>query len=323
MRIFSAIRPSGKLQLGNYFGAIKQWVKLQEEGDCVFAIADYHAITTDFEPDEIRKHRKDYLSYFFAAGLVADKSIMFIQSQNPDHPELAWILNSVAKESELKRMTQYKEKASEEKSISAGLLNYPILQASDILLYKTDTVPVGEDQVQHVEFARKLARKFNNRFGEVFVEPEAKVLKAGARIMSLTDPTSKMSKSGSEKSKINLSDDPQKAKSKIMSAVTDSGKEIKQAKDKPAITNLINIYHLLMDKSVKKIEADYEGRGYGDFKDDLGSQVAEFLSTLQERRKTVLDKGLVESSIDKGLSSAHQISQPVLIEAKKAIGVLD
>ncbi len=320
MKVFSAVRPSGELQLGNYFGAIKQWVELQSEHDCTFAVADYHGITTQFDPRELKKEQQDYLTYFLAAGLDPSKSTIFIQSQNSDHPELAWILNSIVKESELQRMTQYKDKKGE--AAVAGLLNYPILQAADILLYQTELVPVGEDQVQHVEFSRKIARRFNNRFKKVFVEPKAKLVKEAARLKSLTDPRAKMSKTGPERSKINLSDLPEKAAAKIKSAMTDSGKEIKAGKDKPALTNLLTIYSLLKEKPVKGIEADYQGKGYADFKKDLAKLISQFLADLQKKRETVIREKIVERTVRKGLAEAEKISNQTLEEAKKAIGVL-
>lgn len=320
MRVFSAVRPSGELQLGNYFGAIKQWIELQAEHDCIFAVADYHAITTNYNPKKLKKQGEDYLAFYLASGLRPDKSIIFIQSQNPDHPELAWILNSVAKETELRRMTQYKDKKKEERSISAGLLNYPILQAADILLYQTELVPVGADQVQHVEFSRKLARQFNSQFSKVFTEPKVRVVKEAARIRSLIDPKAKMSKSGPEKSRINLNDSPERAAEKIKAAVTDSGQEIKTGPKKPAITNLLTIYHLLSEKPIKEIEKGYQGKGYQEFKKDLAKLVGEFLVNLQKDKKKA--EGKVETMTKKGLEQAQKISDKTLLKAKKAVGVI-
>jgi tryptophanyl-tRNA synthetase len=322
MRVFSAVRPSGELQIGNYFGAIKQWIDLQQQANCVFAVADYHAITTDFDPKTLKARQQDYLAWFLAAGLDPKKSIIFIQSQNPDHTELAWIFSAITKEAELKRMTQYKDKKEEQEKITASLLTYPVLQAADILLYNTDTVPVGEDQVQHIEFSRTLAKRFNNRFAKVFVEPKPQLVEEGARIMSLNNPKNKMSKSGTDKSKISLADSSKDAEKKIMSAVTDSGSEIKQAKDKPAITNLINIYHLLSNKPVKEIEASFKGKGYDEFKAELVKQITSFLTELQAKKAEIEKQDLVSETTKKGLEQAQQISNKVLIEAKKAIGVL-
>jgi tryptophanyl-tRNA synthetase len=322
MKVFSAIRPSGKLTIGNYFGAISQWLELQKSDKCVFAVADYHAITTSFEPEKIREYRKDYLSWFLAAGLDPNKSTIFIGSQNPDHTDLTWILSCLVSDSELRRMTQYKDKKEKEQIITAGLLNYPILQAADILLYDTEIVPVGEDQKQHVEFTRKLARKFNNKYGEVFIEPEAKTIESSARIMSLTDPTSKMSKSGSNKSKINLNDDPQEVKEKIISAVTDSGSEIKyDLKEKPAISNLIDLFCLFSGKSRERVEENYKGEGYGKFKEDLAELVAKFLGEIQEKKEEIVAKNISESVLERGLKQAREISTKKLNQVKKAIGL--
>jgi tryptophanyl-tRNA synthetase len=259
---------------------------------------------------------------FLAAGLNPNKSIIFIQSDNPDHTNLAWILSSLVTESELKRMTQYKDKMKKQASVAAGLLSYPILQAADILLYDTQTVPVGEDQIQHIEFARKLARSFNNKFDDIFIEPEAKVVKEAARIMSLTDPKSKMSKSGSDKSKINLSDSPKDAASKIMSAVTDSGKEIKfDFKRKPAISNLLSIYHLVSGESIQKLEKRYSDKGYGQFKKDLAKSVSTLLGDLQEKRKSIVATKKTEEVLSRGLKDARDISNKKLEEAKRSIGL--
>jgi len=321
MRVFSAVRPSGELQLGNYFGAIRQWVELQKEHDSIFAVADYHAITTSFDPRELRRQEGECLAFYLAAGLNPKKSIIFIQSQNPDHTELAWILNSVAKESELRRMTQFKDKKKKENSISAGLLSYPILQAADILLYQTQLVPVGDDQVQHIEFSRKLARRFNDHYQPVFTEPKAGVVKEGARIKSLTNPLAKMSKSGPDKSKINLSDLPKKAAEKIKAAITDSGKAIKAGPKKPAITNLLTIYHLVSGRPIDEIEKEYQGQGYGEFKKDLANLVGSFLAELQKEKARIIAEKLVEKTTKKGLTQARKISSQTLLAAKRAIGV--
>ncbi len=322
MKVFSAIRPSGQLTVGNYFGAIQQWLELQKKHDCVFAVADYHAITTSFEPEKIRNYRRDYLLWFLAAGLDSSKSTVFIGSDNPDHTDLTWILSSLVSDSELRRMTQYKDKKDKEQIVTAGLLNYPILQAADILLYDTQIVPVGEDQVQHIEFARKLARKFNNKYGEVFIEPKAKVVKESARIMSLTDPSSKMSKSGPSKSKINLNDSSKEAEEKIISAVTDSGSEVKyDLEEKPAISNLLDLYSLFSSKKIEEIEGEYKGEGYGEFKKDLAQLVATFLEEIQEEKEKVEKKDILDKVLEKGLKKARKRSSKKLAQVKEAIGL--
>lgn len=322
MKVFSGIRPSGELTIGNYFGAIKQWLDLQKDYDCVFSIADFHAITTDFEPEKIKKYREEYPLWYLAAGLKPDKSIIFYGSSNPDHTNLAWIFSSMVSESELQRMTQYKDKKEKEEIVSAGLLNYPILQAADILLYDTELVPVGEDQVQHIEFTRKIARKFNNKFGQVFVEPEAKVVKESARIMSLTNPNSKMSKSGPEKSKINLADKPEQARKKITSAVTDSEKVIKyDPESKPEISNLLNIFSILSNEDVNRIEERYKNESYAKLKQDLADQMVEFLTELQAKKQEIDAKNMAEDVLLRGLKQAQEKSNQKMKKVFHAVGL--
>ena len=223
MRIFSGIQPTGQLHIGNYLGAIKQWIDLQSENECVFCVVDWHALTAPYDTKKLQELILEKIIIYLAAGVNPEKSIIFVQSQVKEHAELCWLLNTVTPIGDLNRMTQYKEKSKKfQKNVSAGLLNYPILMASDILLYQTDTVPVGKDQEQHVELARTIARKFNQRFGETFQVPQTKLPKFGAKIMSLTDPKKKMSKSDSSESYIALFDEPQQIKKKIMSAVTDT-----------------------------------------------------------------------------------------------------
>ncbi|MFZ5559844.1 MAG: tryptophan--tRNA ligase, partial [Patescibacteria group bacterium] len=261
MRIFSGMRPSGQLHIGNYLGALKNWVELQKKNFSIFGIVDYHAITTPFNPKHLQKDVYNLVLDYLAAGIDPKKSIIIIQSHIPEHTELAWILSTLTPLGELERMTQFKEKAKQHKeNVNAGLFCYPILMAADILLYKADTVPVGEDQAQHVELTRVLARKFNNKFGKTFPEPKTLLQKHGARIMSLTDPFKKMSKTGDES--IILGDSPDAIRRKIKKAVTDSGKEVKfDEKNKPAISNLITIYHLFSGKSIAEIEKKYKGKG--------------------------------------------------------------
>ena len=248
MRIFSGIRPTGNIHLGNYLGAVKQWIELQETDECVFCIVDLHAIVTPYDPKELQQHIIDAASIYLAAGINPDKSIIFVQSAVKEHAELAWLLETITPMGELNRMTQYKEKSKQHKDyVNAGLLKYPVLMAADILLYKSAGVPVGKDQEQHVELARTIARKFNQKFGQVFPEPETILPKAGAKIMSLTDPKKKMSKSDEPKSYISLFDSPETITKKIMSASTDSGKEIiYNVTKKPHDVTLINLiidYH--------------------------------------------------------------------------------
>ncbi len=292
-RLFSGIQPSGNLHLGNYLGAIKQWVELQNDYEAFFCVVDLHAITVPQEPAELRKKILEIAKIYLAAGINPEKSTIFIQSHIAGHTELGWILNTVATMGELGRMTQYKDKSQKDgwEGSGVGLFDYPVLMAADILLYDTAVVPVGEDQKQHVELTRDLAQRFNNRFGETFVLPEPLITKEGARIMGLDDPTKKMSKSAaSEYNYIALTDDADAIRKKIKKAVTDSGSEIVYSDEKPALRNLINIYTLLSGKSTQEIEAMYQGKGYGDFKSDLAEVVVNFLVPFQERLTAISDE---------------------------------
>lgn len=291
-RLFSGIQPSGNLHLGNYLGAIKQWLPLQDQYEAIFCVVDMHAITVPQDPAELRKKTIEIAKIYLAAGIDPEKSTLFVQSHVPAHAELGWILNTITTMGELGRMTQFKDKAQGGgvDTSGVGLFDYPVLMAADILLYDTATVPVGEDQKQHVELTRDLAQRFNSRFGETFVVPEPLIQREGARIMGLDDPTKKMSKSAaSEYNYIALSDDADTIRKKIKKAVTDSGSEIVYADDKPALKNLINIYTLLSGKKVDEVEAMYVGKGYGDFKADLAEVVVNFLVPFQERLAAISD----------------------------------
>jgi len=271
MRIFSGIRPTGDIHIGNYFGAIKQWVALQEKNECFFCIVDLHAITTPYEVKKIQKNVLETAIVYLGAGIKLEKSTIFVQSQVKEHTELAWLLNTITPLGELQRMTQFKEKAKKHpENINAGLLDYPVLMAADILLYKTEGVPVGKDQAQHVELTRTIARKFNNKFGKTFIEPKTILPKMGEKIMSLTEPRKKMSKTDNPQSYICLLDSPEIITKKIMNATTDSGKEIKyNPQRKPGISNLLTIFSLLTNTSIKKLENDFKGKGYAYFKKSL------------------------------------------------------
>src|ERR1035437_4636140 len=279
MRIFSGIRPTGGLHIGNYLGAIKQWIALQQTNECVFCIVDLHAITTPYEPKELQKNILETTAVYLAAGINPEKSIIFVQSAVKEHAELGWLLGTITPMGELSRMTQFKDKSKQHKDyVNAGLLNYPVLMAGDILLYKSEGVPVGKDQEQHVELARTIAKKFNLKFGKVFPEPQSILPKVGAKIMSLTDPKKKMSKSDDPKSCISLFDSPEDITKKIMSAETDSGKEvIYNVTKKPGISNLLTIYSLLTNMPIPEIEKQFKGKGYGDFKKSLAKVVVEYL----------------------------------------------
>ena len=322
-RVFSAVRPSGELQLGNYLGAISQWVEMQNEHDCIFAIADYHAITTEYDPKSFQQKIKDHLLFYLASGIDPKKCILFIQSQNSNHTELAWILDTITTTSELKRMTQFKDKSQREKVISAALFNYPVLMAADILLYQTDVVPVGEDQKQHVEIAADIAKRFNHRYGEVFKIPQVKLVKEANRIMSLTDPRKKMSKTGEDKSRINLSDVDDIIIKKIKSAVTDSGKKIEYVENKPAISNLLRIYSACSGEEIEKIVAKFKSKGYQDFKNSLAEIIIKKIGPIREKKIELgKNEGIYKKIIFEGLEKAEIISRETLEAAKKAAGLI-
>lgn len=323
-RIFSGVQPSGQLHLGNYLAAIKQWVDLQNDYESIFCVVDYHAITVKQNPEELRKKIIEVARIYLAAGIDPTKSIIFQQSDVSAHTELAWILNTLTRMSDLYKMTQFKDKvvSGKEDNAGVGLFDYPVLMASDILLYHTDVVPVGEDQLQHVELTRELARRFNHEFGETFKIPEAKVLKEGARIMGLDDPTKKMSKSAkSEYNFIALTDDPEKAAKKIMRAETDSGAGVKyDVSNKPGIANLLVIYSLLVGESIKSLENKYESKGYGDFKKDLADVVRQFLTDFQKRYKLV-SSAEAEAILKSGAEKVRPIAEETLQKVKEKIGI--
>jgi len=321
--IFSGVQPSGVLHIGNYLGAIKNWVELQKDYHCVFSVVDLHAITVPQEPEKLKQKILEVAKIYLAAGIDPKKSIIFIQSQVAEHSELCWLLNTIARIPELERMTQFKEKAREnKKDVNMGLFDYPVLMAADILLYKTHVVPVGEDQQQHVELARTLAERFNHHFGKTFVVPQAMVREEGARIMGLDDPTRKMSKSAkSHLNYIALTDLPEEVMEKIRKAVTDSGKEIKAGADKPALTNLLAIYSLLSGKSVVEIEQKYQGQGYAEFKEGLTQAVVDWLRPFQKKYNQ-LDNKEVEKILADGAAQAQKIAGQTMREVKKAMGLI-
>jgi len=323
-RVFSGIQPSGNLHIGNYIGAMKQWIELQKNYDCIYSIVDLHAITIPQNPKILKEKIRELTALYLACGVNPDKSLIFVQSHNPDHAVLAWILDCVASMGQMQRMTQYKSKSKELKGkVSVGLFNYPALMAADILLYQTDLVPVGDDQVQHVELTRDLARRFNSRFGKVFVIPEAKVMKMGARIMSLKYSDKKMSKSDEDKDgTIDLLDSADEIKRKIKIATTDSGKEIVFRENKPAISNLLTIYSHVSGLTVKKLEERYQGKGYQEFKEDLGEAVIEFLRPIQKRYHQIRkDEKYLDQVLADGLKRARKVSQKTLSNVYQAVGL--
>ncbi|MCK5061260.1 tryptophan--tRNA ligase [Candidatus Parcubacteria bacterium] len=322
-RIFSGVQPSGNLHIGNYLGAITQFVALQNNYDCIFCVVDLHAITVLQDPDSLRKRIIEVARLFLTAGIDPKKSIIFQQSDVPAHAELSWILNTVARMSDLKKMTQFKDKSGrEEANVSAGLFAYPVLMAADILLYETEVVPVGDDQVQHVELTRDLAKRFNHQFKETLTIPKAKILKSGARIMGLDDPTKKMSKSAeSEYSRIELLDEPSVAMKKIMRATTDSGSEVKyDYKNKPGISNLLTIHSLLSGKDIKTLEKEFVNKGYGDFKKAVANEVKLFLTKFQAKYNEIDDID-ARKILDDGAKRARPIAKKTLKKVKEEIGL--
>jgi len=325
MRIFSGIRPTGGLHIGNYLGAIKQWIELQEKNECVFCIVDLHAITTPYNAKELQKNILDTAAVYLAAGINPEKSVIFVQSQVQEHTELAWLLGTITPMGELSRMTQFKEKSKQHKDyINAGLFNYPVLMASDILLYKTQAVPVGKDQEQHVELTRTIAKKFNQKFGKMFAEPESLLPKAGAKIMSLTDPKKKMSKSDDPRSCISLFDTPEQITKKILSAQTDSGKDIiYNVTKKPGISNLLTIYSLLTGQPIPLIEKQFKGKGYGDFKKALAIIVADYLEPFRRKQKELQTRDVyIKDILAKGASRAKVIAEATMKEVKEKMGLI-
>ncbi len=325
MRIFSGIQPTGAIHIGNYLGAIRQWVELQKENECLFCIVDLHAITIPYQPEELKKNILDTAICYLAAGINPEKSILFIQSEIKEHTELAWLLNTITPIGDLLRMTQYKEKAKQFKGkIWAGLLNYPILMAADILLYQTELVPVGKDQQQHVELAREIARRFNQKFGKVFKEPVVQIPKIGAKIMALNNPKKKMSKSLGPDCYISLFDAPEIIEKKIMTAVTDAGKEIRyDVKRKPGISNLLTIYNLFSGKPVKNLEKKFKGKGYAEFKKSLVLLLVNSLESFRRKRKELLTREVyLREILNQGAKKARVIAQSTLQEVKKKMGLI-
>lgn len=320
-RVFSGVQPSGDLHIGNYIGALSQWAKNQDQYENFFCVVDLHAITIPTDPKELKEQTKSITAWYIAAGIDPTKSTIFIQSHNKDHAHLAWILNCYTSMGQLSRMTQYKEKKEKIKFVSVGLFDYPVLMAADILLYDADLVPVGEDQKQHVELTRDVAERFNKIYGEVFVLPEYMPPPSGERIMSLQNPQNKMAKSEADiQGTIYLEDDPDTIQEKVMSAVTDSGNEIRLDPQKPAISNLITIFMALSGKSAQELNTTYSGQGYQKFKQDLTDLVIETLLPLQEKYKKIRESEELEDVLTKGLEHVQKISSLKLEEVQKIIG---
>ena len=323
-RIFSGAQPTGNVHLGNYLGALRNWVALQNEYESFFCIVNLHAITVAQDPKVLAQKTRELARIYLAVGIDPGASTIFVQSDVPEHTEMTWLLNCVTRISELERMTQYKDKArKQEENVGVGLFDYPVLMASDILLYQTELVPVGEDQKQHLELTRDLAIRFNRDYGETFRVPDPFIPKVGARIMSLADPLKKMSKSDeeSEAGCVMLLDGPDAVRRKFKRAVTDSGSKIRFDPERPAINNLLTIYHLLTGKSAEEIEAHFNGQGYAKLKEELGDVTIEFLKPFQERFSAIDDDKL-NAILESGAERAQGIARKTLNEAKTRMGLI-
>lgn len=325
MRIFSGIQPTGKKHLGNYIGAISQYVELQAQGDpAIYCIVDEHAITVKYDPAELRERLHDTAAILLAAGLDPGQCIFFRQSDVPEHAELTWLLSAVASHGDLNRMTQFKDKSGRQRElVSAGLYFYPVLMAADILAYRTNLVPVGDDQRQHIELARQIATNFNQRFGETFAIPDWRIPEVGARIMDVKDPTSKMSTTSENPAgTIYVLDEPDQIAKKIKSATTDSGSEIVRAPDKPGISNLIEILAFTSGVTMDQIEADFSGSRYGDLKLAVAESVIEYLRPVQEKYAELRpDEDALERVLADGAAKARAISGPIVAEARGRMGL--
>ena len=323
MRIFSGIQPTGTKHLGNFIGAIVPYVQGQERGEAIYCIVDLHATTVPYDPAQLRSDVYDLQAVLLAAGLEPERCVLFRQSDVLEHAELQWLLNSVTGFGELSRMTQFKDKSDQHDFISAGLFNYPILMAADILLYNTDEVPVGEDQRQHVELARDVGQRFNSRFGETFVLPKGVFPEVGARIMDLQVPEKKMSTTGgTPQGTVYVTDEPAAIVKKFKSAVTDSGREIRHSDDKPGIRNLLEILAVARGSSIAELEREFDGAGYGDFKLAVGEAVVAYLTPVRERYAALrADEHGLEEILRRGAAKARAIAEQTMSEVRAAMGV--
>jgi tryptophanyl-tRNA synthetase len=324
-RVFSGIQPTGEMHLGNYLGAVRRWAADQDRQDAIYCVVDLHAMTVPYSPAELTALTRQTAVLLMAAGLDPARCLLFVQSHVAAHTELTWLLNCVTTFGELRRMTQFKEKSEGQESVSAGLFTYPVLMVADILLYDTDEVPIGDDQRQHLELARDVATRFNSRFGETFVVPNATFPPVGARIMDLQNPTAKMSKSAdSPQGTVPLLDPPEAVAKKIKSAVTDSGTEIRyDPTDKPGISNLLEIHAAVTERSVSEVEREFAGSGYGAFKSTVADAVVDALRPLQDAyTKLEGDPAEVDRMLEMGADKARAIAGPVLERARTATGLL-
>lgn len=322
-RVFSGVQPTGNIHLGNYLGALKQFVELQDDHECIYCIVDMHAITVPQDPKVLREHILDVAALYLAVGVDPKKSIVFVQSDVPGHAELSWVLTCNSYTGELSRMTQFKDKSKNKESAPTGLFSYPVLMAADILLYDTDIVPVGNDQKQHIELCRDIAIRINNKYKKTFVVPDGRFLKEGARIMALDDPTKKMSKSAENiHSRISILDEPSKIKKSIMKATTDSDGVVRfDVENKPGISNLLNIYSVLSGMTIPELEAKYEGKGYGDFKKDLVEVVVEALAPIKERYEKIRHSDELIEILKDGAVRADAIAKQTMRRVKENFGL--
>ena len=327
-RILSGVQPTGNTHLGNYVGAFRQWVEMQHDFEAFHPVVDLHAITLPYDPTTLADRTLEVAAILLAAGLDPEIATVFVQSHVPEHTELAWLFNHLATVGQLRRMTQFKAKAKAETggegSLPAGYFNYPVLQAADILIYQADRVPVGEDQRQHLELTRDVAQRFNARFGQTFVVPEAYIPPVGGRVMDLQVPTAKMSKSSaSPAGRIELLDPPDVIRRKVRSAVTDSGREVLARPDKPAISNLLELFSIATGSKVGELEQAYAGRGYGEFKADLADALVAFLAPVRERYHELRgDPARLAAILERGAAKAQGIARENLALAKDRMGFL-
>ncbi len=322
-KVLSCIQPSGMLTLGNYLGALKNWIAMQDEFDCTFAVADLHAITVRQEPAALRQQIYSTYAILLSLGLDPEKSTIFIQSHVAEHTALSWLLSCNTQFGEMSRMTQFKDKSAKHpENVNVGLFTYPVLMAADILLYQPDLVPVGADQKQHLEIARDIAIRFNNKYGDVFTVPDAYIPKAGARIMSLQDPAKKMSKSDENPNAwVAILDDKDTIIRKFKRAVTDSDACVRMSDEKPGISNLITIYSTVTGKTVEEVEREFEGKGYGDFKLAVGETVADKLAPIKQRYDEIIkDKKALEALYREGAQKAERVARKTYFKAMKKVG---
>ena len=322
-RVFSGVQPTGNIHLGNYLGALKQFVELQDDHECIYCIVDMHAITVPQDPKALKEHILDVAALYLAVGVDPKKSIVFVQSDVAGHAVLNWVLTCNSYTGELSRMTQFKDKSKNKESAPTGLFTYPVLMAADILLYDTDVVPVGNDQKQHIELCRDIAGRINSKYPKTFVMPDGRFLKAGARIMALDDPTKKMSKSAENiHSRISLLDEPSKIKKSIMKATTDSEGVVRfDVENKPGISNLLNIYSVLSGESIEDLEKKYEGKGYGDFKKDLVEVTVNALAPIKERYEEIRHSQELLDILADGAVKADAIAKETMKRVKKNFGL--